>query len=126
MVPGTILNLLSNPLTFTQKPLARYTAQHSFLVHGQEPVERRPAQQARMCIVSSSRARLPDAFVGLVPILCHVFSKPDQHALCGPVEFAAGLPISRARANHLAIDIELKLFTSIIADAYRKRIAIAA
>ena len=79
-----------------------------------------------MSIVSSSRARLPNAFIGLVPILCHVFSKPDQHALCGPVESADGLPILRARVNHLAIYIELKLFTSTIADAHRKRIAIAA
>src|ERR1041385_1015134 len=79
-----------------------------------------------MSIISSSGSWLPNAFIRLVPVFCNVFSKSDQRFLRTAIKAAVQLPILRACINHLAVNIELKLFAGAIANAYRNRAAIAA
>src|SRR6478752_5325507 len=79
-----------------------------------------------MSVIPSSRSRLPNALIRLVPVFCQVFSEPDQRFLRPAVKAAVQLPILRACVNHLAIDIKLKLLASTIANAHRNRAAIPA
>src|SRR5215472_319207 len=79
-----------------------------------------------MGVVALPRSRLPDAFIGLVPVFRDVFSKPDQDFLRAAVKSSVELPILRAGVDDLAVDIQLKLLPGAIANAHRRRVPIAA
>src|SRR5215831_383204 len=77
-------------------------------------------------MISSSRARLPDAFVRLVPILGYVLSESCQRFLRAAIKWAVILPVLRARVDYLAVHIKLKLFSSAVADAHWTTVTVTA
>src|ERR1035438_1724861 len=76
-------------------------------------------------MVLASRPRLPDAFVGLVPILGHVVAEPNQCPLHFPVKMSAMEGELCRRVDDLSIHVELKLFSSRVSNANRPGSAIS-
>ena len=61
--------------------------------------------------------RLPNALVGLVPILGYVISEADQYLLHFAVQRAAVKGELRGRVNYLAINVQLELVSRGISNA---------
>ncbi len=74
-----------------------------------------------MGVVRPASARLPDAFVRLVPMAADVFAEGAQHALGLPVE-RASLPHEVGHGiDHLAVHVQLELVGRRVADPDRPR-----
>src|SRR5438270_3502691 len=79
-----------------------------------------------MRVVLRPGARLPNAFVRLIPIVRDVLADVDQHLLRGPVEVVSVKRELRGGIHHFAVNIELHLVARGVADAYRAGIAVSA
>src|ERR1035441_9971730 len=78
-----------------------------------------------MRMVSASPSRLPDAFIGLIPIPGDIVSKADEGALHIAIQMPAVEGELRGCVHDFAIDVELQLVARGIADANRSRFTIA-
>src|SRR5215218_326333 len=78
-----------------------------------------------MSMVRPAGARLPDAFVRLIPVPADVLAESAQRPLCFPIE-RASLPHEVGHGiDHLAVDIELPLVGRKVAGPYRTRSSVA-
>src|SRR4051794_26498649 len=84
----------------------------AFLGQSYAVVQRGPAHRLGMHIVARSAAELPDAVVGLLPIVAGGIDHGDQKVPVRVINsVAAGVPFPR-HLEYLAIDVELILFGS--------------
>src|SRR5215469_10390120 len=90
-----------------------------------QPVQGGPQEQAGMGMMATAGTRLPNALVREVPVLGGVLAKADERLLHLAIEFAAVGSVLRGGIDHLAIDVQLQLVASGVADAHRTGPAIA-
>ena len=106
-------------------PGARVGRQSALGLDADRAVERDPGHDPRVGEVAPAAAHLPDALVGLIPVLGE------------PVEDRAQLDPERVRERHapalgevdgvddLAVDVQLELVRRAVADAHGPRVAVA-
>src|SRR4029077_14822080 len=89
-------------------------------------VERDPGHHLRMGEMAALAAHLPDAVIGITPDRLEMIEqRPLKFPGSGEILQAPGTRLMQ-RVHHLAVDIELKLVGSGIADTHRFRAFIAA
>ena len=124
-VPGMLFDLLPNPeslrLAFCNVDPAKLTAH----LHVQNAIERDPAHQARVRVMSLLVAIFPDAIVRLAPMRANVFGTLAQHFLHVSVEFFVLADKMRNGFDYFPINVQLHLLTRRITDSHRMRVGIS-
>lgn len=78
-----------------------------------------------MRVVPLAGARLPDAFVRLLPVTAHVVAKFTQHVRRLPIELATFADKLNDRVDDLPVDVQLNLVRCGVPDADRARPEVA-
>src|SRR5439155_22126465 len=87
----------------------------------QQPVERDPGHHLRIHEVSRLAADLPDALVGLLPLVEHGAAGTTQEIPEDVVDLAPVLAVEPGRVEELAEHVELELGGGSVADPHRPR-----
>ena len=87
--------------------------------------DRDPAHQPGVGEVLAAAAGLPDALVGLVPVLADPVDDPGEVLPGVVVDRGAVLVVEVDGVDQLAVDVELELVGGAVADPHRRRAAVA-
>src|SRR5262249_23689207 len=90
----------------------------------QEPIQGDPRQHLRADEVPEVATDLPDAAVGLLPLLEDGLTDSAQKLPEDVVDLAAVAPVVPRRIEHLAVDVELELLRRRVADSDRPGAAV--
>ena len=88
-------------------------------------IDRHPAHHARVEELLPPAAHLPDALVGLAPVLAHPVDQPDDVHPRVVRDRRAVLVVQVHRVHQLAVDVELEVRVGGVADAHRARAHVA-
>ena len=72
-----------------------------------------------MRVVLGQLSRLPYSLISFVPMLCYVAAKAQQYFLHLAIKMTAMKSKLRSRVDDLSVDVELKLLTRGVSNAYR-------
>ncbi len=100
-------------------------ARHALRGRAPGAVEGDPRHHLGVHEVPPRPAHLPDALVGLVPVLLQEAEQRPLQRPGVPVEADPGGPAEAERVDHLAVDVKLALADRRVADPDRRRVLVA-
>src|SRR5581483_5205759 len=118
-VPGPRLHVAADELALLDEFRRRRPRQLSFALQLEKAIESDPAEDARVRVVSPPGPRLPNPFVGALPVAANVLPEGAEHPLGIAVEFLFAAHELRRGVDHFTVDVELKLVDRPVAHPNR-------
>src|SRR5581483_9765741 len=115
---SVLLDCRADGVPFTAEARDR-ELQMPTVVQINQPIQGNPAQDLRVCVRNAPRTAFPDPVIWFPPASAHRFTKSAQYATGFMVQPPALVHELGRCIDHFAVDVELQLPMSVVADAYR-------